>query len=153
MIVTVETSSICMTVLQIWILTILVVRSWSLDVMLGQFTSKFVKYTSFFGDSNRIRNCIIESHWSWALNTQHLSRSTVTYPVKIKKTYTCDVILQTAQDRRNRTVAAFFLAAWCVFSANLPSLNTLKSCKTKTNPNLEILYFREPQNLVHTKII
>ena len=33
-----------------------------------------------------------------------------------------------------KTVAAFSLAAWCLYSANLPSLNTLKSCKTKTNP-------------------
>ena len=41
-----------------------------------------------------------------------------------------------------KTVAAFSLAAWCAYSVNLPkdklldlpSLNTLKQCKTKTNP-------------------
>ena len=40
-----------------------------------------------------------------------------------------------------KTVAAFYLAAWCLYSANLPSLNTLKSCKTKTNPKFGDTYF------------
>ena len=40
-----------------------------------------------------------------------------------------------------KNVAAFSLAAWCVYSANLPSLNTLKSFKTKTNPNFGDILF------------
>ena len=50
-----------------------------------------------------------------------------------------------------KTVAAFSLAAWCAYSVNLPkdklldlpSLNTLKQCKTKTNPKFgETLFSR-----------
>ena len=49
-----------------------------------------------------------------------------------------------------KTVAAFSLAAWCLYSANLPSLNTLKSCKTKTNPKFgDTLFSRTSEFSTH----
>jgi hypothetical protein len=49
-----------------------------------------------------------------------------------------------------KTVAAFSLAAWCVYSANLPILNTLKSCKTKTNPKFgDTLFSRTSEFSTH----
>ena len=47
-----------------------------------------------------------------------------------------------------KTVAAFSLAAWCAYSVNLPSLNTLKQCKTKTNPKFGETLFLQISELI-----